>query len=86
MRRFLFFIRSLCLCGSHPLGQCRSFQPLAPVVTDNAGDHNHEGNTARPVRPYLMAGNGSFMTRVEYWDWITVELYNEMFLSQQDLR
>lgn len=87
MRRFFaFFILAAVLCGLTS-GHAGASSP-APVVTDNAGDHNYEGNTARPVRSYLMAGNGSFMTRVEYTgDRITVESYNEtgQILSQQDL-
>ena len=83
---FAFFILAAVLCGLTS-GHAGASSP-APVVTDNAGDHNYEGNTARPVRSYLMAGNGSFMTRVEYTgDRITVESYNEtgQILSQQDL-
>ena len=87
MRRFFaFFILAAVLCGLTS-GHAGASSP-APVVTDNAGDHNYEGNTARPVRSYLMAGNGSFMTRGEYTgDRITVESYNEtgQILSQQDL-
>ena len=51
---FAFFILAAVLCGLTS-GHAGASSP-APVVTDNAGDHNYEGNTARPVRSYLMAG------------------------------
>ena len=80
MRRFFaFFILAAVLCGLTS-GHAGASSP-APVVTDNAGDHNYEGNTARPVRSYLMAGNGSFMTRVEYTGDRTLEgtlVYGDM--------
>lgn len=87
MRRiFGWLILAALLCGlasSHV-----DASGPAPAPTDNAGDHNYVGNAARPVRSYLTAGHGSFMTRVEYTgDRITVESYNEagQILSQQDL-
>ena len=42
---FAFFILAAVLCGLTS-GHAGASSP-APVVTDNAGDHNYEGNTAR---------------------------------------
>lgn len=61
---------------------------VSPVVSDNVGAQNYDGGTARPVRSYLIAGRGGFMTRVEYVeDRITVEEYNGagQILTQKDL-